>query len=722
MSSPRSLSLVALALAVAVLVGHARVLLGGQTWDDVRYHTEVAPPRMAAATAILHGELPAWWEGTMLGVPLAAEPSHGALYPPLWIGPTPRTLDVVMLLHLLWSALGVAVWARSRAIGARNMASDQGALVAGVLVATTGLLASTALRGVLPALAQLPWIAVTAGSLALADDARARARATLALAGLVGLVALTGVFGALIDALVLALALGARRKTAAYLALALGAGLAIGAIQWVPALLQLGEGAGSTLTALPLSRLLELIVPGSFGASDPARAIHALAGATPWAPSLFVGAPLLAFAAVRIPGRRVYAVLGALGVLVVVAGRGAWPAWLGAPELHLGALVLVLAAHAGAGVDSFTTGKRRAVLAVGAAAALSAIALGALWMQRGAHSAERPAIDRALVDGGLGLVCCIAILVLVWRRPGRNMPLVLALIVLPGVGSMPSVTPTIERAIVTEAPKFVTLLEDAPRPLRAFRPVRRPDEPDTVLEAVSTFGGSSAWRWGITGARSEDPARPVDHDRTWRAASNEGGALLDRFGIHIAILPATMISPQMPSPLATRGDKALFPMPVTPIASVMRSWRWSIATEDALDNMFSLGGGSNVLRGTVMLKGTGPVSPGTTRDVEPCSIERWDAGDIALACTASAPGYAVVSSTTSPGWSVTVDGEAAPWLTADVLRRAVAVSPGAHRIHWTYSIPGLPIGLLIAAAGVLALGVLVLRARSTRPPEDARVN
>src|SRR5438445_10134932 len=63
----RSLPLVALALAVAVLVVEARIVVGGKTWDDVRYHTEVAPPRLAAASAVLRGEPPAWWDGPGLG-------------------------------------------------------------------------------------------------------------------------------------------------------------------------------------------------------------------------------------------------------------------------------------------------------------------------------------------------------------------------------------------------------------------------------------------------------------------------------------------------------------------------------------------------------------------------------------------------------------------------------------------------------------------------------
>jgi len=92
---PRSLPLVAVVLAVAVVAIHARVVAGGKTWDDVRYHVEVAPPRLAAAESVQAGRLPAWWDGTALGVPLAGEPTHGALYPPAWVAATPRALDLV---------------------------------------------------------------------------------------------------------------------------------------------------------------------------------------------------------------------------------------------------------------------------------------------------------------------------------------------------------------------------------------------------------------------------------------------------------------------------------------------------------------------------------------------------------------------------------------------------------------------------------------------------
>ncbi|MBC7974809.1 MAG: hypothetical protein H7138_07455, partial [Myxococcales bacterium] len=79
---PRSLPLIALVLGAVLLVVQISVIGGGRTWDDVRYHTEVAPPRLASAESVQLGAVPGWWDGSGLGVPLAGEPSHGALYPP----------------------------------------------------------------------------------------------------------------------------------------------------------------------------------------------------------------------------------------------------------------------------------------------------------------------------------------------------------------------------------------------------------------------------------------------------------------------------------------------------------------------------------------------------------------------------------------------------------------------------------------------------------------
>ena len=174
----RSLALTALALAVAILVSHASIVLGDETWDDVRYHTEIAPPRLAAATQIARGDVPEWWDGAGFGVPLLAEPSHGALAPTTWLAHTSRALDALLVLHLWWAALGVAAWARRRG------ASELAGLGAGLLVATSGVFASAAIRGALPALAMLPWLGDGGGGARRRARARRRAaRAAMLIGG-----------------------------------------------------------------------------------------------------------------------------------------------------------------------------------------------------------------------------------------------------------------------------------------------------------------------------------------------------------------------------------------------------------------------------------------------------------------------------------------------------------------------------------------------------------
>src|SRR5262249_3736518 len=139
-SVTRSLGFTALVLAMALVVFEARVAVGGQTWDDLGYHTEVAPPRLAAADQMMSGRWRAWGDGASFGVPLAAEPSHGAAYPAMWLALGPHGLDFVMLVHLWWLALGVAAWARQLS---RQPAS---ALVAGLFALGASVFVLAGLR------------------------------------------------------------------------------------------------------------------------------------------------------------------------------------------------------------------------------------------------------------------------------------------------------------------------------------------------------------------------------------------------------------------------------------------------------------------------------------------------------------------------------------------------------------------------------------------------
>src|SRR5262249_19545467 len=123
--------------------------------------------------------------------------------------------------------------------------------------------------------------------------------------------------------------------------------------------------------------------------------------------------------------------------------------------------------------------------------------------------------------------------------------------------------------------------------------------------------------------------------------------------------------------------------------------------------LFPAGGGTGVPRGTTVLAGAGPAGP-TSGEPVPCTIDHWRAGDIELTCRADAPAYAVISSSSARGWSAFVDHSDAPWLTADVRRRPVALPSGAHTVRWPYAAPALTVGASTALAGLLGLLAIAL--------------
>lgn len=645
-------SLVAFVLVAIVLVVYAPIVLGGRTWDDARYHTEIAPPRIAAADAVLHGELPAWWEGTALGVPLLAEPSHGAAYPPAWLAATPRALDLLAIVHVLWCALGVALLAR------RLRASALGGVIAGVLVATSGVIASAALRGALPALAHLPWLAVAALWLARARTRPRQTRAAIWVAVLVALVGLAGQGIALVDAIVLVplivtfgragRASAPQPKLRAYVAMlvALACGLAIATLQWLPVALTAGDRVGAQLPAMSGAALLDLVVP------------RASAG---WFPSLYLGAPVLVLAAIARPPLLVAVGAALLAISAFVLHGG---------ELQIAVLALVAATYAARGFDRVSE-----------------------WVSSKLRIA------------------------------------VVAVALAPTVIALPMLVPTVDRSIVDEPSAWARAAERVTVwPRRAFRPIMsfggKLDPNDaTLADKLATLAGASSAKWGTGAARSEDPGRPRTHDRVWTAASAAGGALFDRYGIALAILPASMIGAEFHE-LSRRGSWALVEYPASPTAAIVYEWIFARDVETALARLFPPGAAHGLSSGMVVLQGDGAQNQDEPGPAQPCKLLRWDAGAIDVECTAERAAYAVISSTADRGWTAQLDGRDVPWLVADVMRRAVVLTPGTHRIAWRYSVPGLRIAGLLAALGIAVLLALWLvygrdtDARDSAPDPD----
>jgi hypothetical protein len=144
---------------------------------------------------------------------------------------------------------------------------------------------------------------------------------------------------------------------------------------------------------------------------------------------------------------------------------------------------------------------------------------------------------------------------------------------------------------------------------------------------------------------------------------------------------------------------------------VVADWQWIADDATALGTLFPTVGGRGIAAASVILHGTG--TPGKANDVRAttCDLVRWDPGAIDLACVAPTDGYAVISSSAAPGWSVEVDGVARPWVAADVLRRAVAIPTGKHAVRWRYSIPAGGAGRFLLLAGLALVATLSILSR-----------
>lgn len=94
-------------------------------------------------------------------------------------------------------------------------------------------------------------------------------------------------------------------------------------------------------------------------------------------------------------------------------------------------------------------------------------------------------------------------------------------------------------------------------------------------------------------------------------------------------------------------------------------------------------------------------------------IERYDEEGVVLRTRGSRPGVVVLTDALYPGWQATVDGRPVPLRRANLAFRAVAVSPGEHRIEMRYRPSTLRWGgVLSLAAAVGLLAPFALRRRA----------
>ena len=88
---------------------------------------------------------------------------------------------------------------------------------------------------------------------------------------------------------------------------------------------------------------------------------------------------------------------------------------------------------------------------------------------------------------------------------------------------------------------------------------------------------------------------------------------------------------------------------------------------------------------------------------------RWE-----IACHQPEAGYVVLAQSLYPGWSATVDGQAAPLVVAEHLYQAVAVPAGAHTVAFTFHSPAVAFGWWVSLLALIGWAVAVLAAARRR--------
>ena len=168
----------------------------------------------------------------------------------------------------------------------------------------------------------------------------------------------------------------------------------------------------------------------------------------------------------------------------------------------------------------------------------------------------------------------------------------------------------------------------------------------------------------------------------------------------------------VPGTIAHTGGYSIYDEPQAfPPAFVATCWS-TASDAGALTRMQAMSVAE--LRSTVVLApGAGNLGtpPATCNPGPDATVDRYEAQDVVLSVPPSNPGgLLVLSDQWYPGWTATVDGKPAAILRGDVALRAVALSPGAHRLRFRYQ-PRWPLNGLAVFAFTVAVGALLALGR-----------
>ncbi len=763
-STLRTAALVGAGAALPMLA----VLLAGYTLafrDTVQLFE---PLRVQVVAALRDGRLPLWNPYEALGMPLFAQPQHGVLHPVslafALLAPS-GGVNGMLVAHVLLAAVGAFALAREL------RASQGAAAVAGFGFGLSGYVLSMSCN--LPYLAAAgaaPWALV-----ALRRAGRGARFGTVGAALATGVLLLAGdpQWAAVTAALGLALAAEAGAfpgLARAGAGIALGAGLA--AIQLLPTWAMVQESSRTTagLTAAERAqwafapwRTLELVAPGFFGGRPGpgvADVFVKLGGptsyGTPFVPSVFLGAAVVALAVLGLKASRAATVLGVaaaialwlafgvnLGADPLLGGLPVWGSFRYAEKL-VGPFTLAAAVLAGLGADRLPTlaGRRWTVVA-GAGAALVALSLAVIvgggegllasWVGEAAATART-----RLVVGLAHLLVSLVIVAVASSgaaraRLGRLLPTAAAAIVfVEGVAASPFALHAGERGLRDGDPLRAVRAADVTRIATPTRrgPAPGPERLDALDRAVFLDSRMGVPPYGVAAGIDHvalySPLWPLRYERVFfaflRDFEHSRWVAWRRFGVNRMVVdtrltPQTLEVAQKALVGATKiqpdaglgfsvwevGHRpwASFAPAVIPAASEPEAYE---RLSEAIANDWP----------AVVLEEAPPVGVASGRVL---ALERRPAS---LRIEAEADGEAllVVNDAYWPGWEASIDGRPVPILRADVLVRAVPFPAGRHVLEMRYAPPEVRTGAIVtaAAAAVLLalLAVEVARRRAAR--------
>lgn len=709
-----------LLLACAAAVHHALLAGGVPYWRDA--HLSNVPVHVFFARALQAGQLPAWWPYDGGGSPLLPIPSLELFHPSALLYLVASPLPALVLHGLLatWLAMG-GVWVLARELGQSRPA----ALAAAVLYGASGYLVCLIEQTfMLVAAGTLPWVA---WSLLVAHRRGGRWRALPAAALALQLLAgdpQAALLAAGAGAALLAAARGLDRRAAGLLVGSTALAVALAAVVVLPALLGQGftERGAALATAdrwpLELRHLAGLVLPLRHGPLD-------------FVDSTAFGLAGLALAGAALAGGRRSRPMAALGLLAVAGlwlalgdgaglnrlARAVVPFWssLRYPIKSLELSVFALALLAGAGLDALGGAARRRALAGAGLAAAAGLGIAGAAGQ--------------LAEPGLWLpALALAALVLAAAAAG---PARLRWVAAAAVAGQALVVawplfPTTDASYYDEPPLAAALRAqgvgpDGPAFDRVFGPALAPEDEAWVDRAAAGGGPSQlSGLWGLPtlsaygiGASGRLRSLFTAPGVTPAAARRVQGLLGVGFlvGPRSALAPGAEVLAADPTfdLVLSRAARSL------PRAYLVHRARGVAGPAEARQEL--LGGGLQPGR-EVVLEGEVPAEQARRPDqlAVPAAVSHPTPTSVRIEAAAPWPGWVVLNEAWFPGWTATVDGQAAPLRIANLAMRAVEVPAGRHLVELRYATPGLGAGAWVSLAALLAWGLWWWRARAAGPP------